>query len=68
MSERTALITAEQTPDGIRYLPANKNAVAVGAIFSSWVLDASRMGAVRSHGYTPRLTNGEEIARVDVRA
>ena len=64
MTERTAVFTT----DGQHFYPANKNAVAVGVILSRRTLDATHMILVRSHGYTPRLTNGTEIGKVEVKA
>ncbi len=64
MTERTALFTHA---DGVFY-PANKNAVAIGAIMSRRTLDATHFIIVRAHGYTPRLTDGREIGKVEVRA
>lgn len=64
MTERTASFIQL---DGV-YYPANKNATAVAAILSRRTLLADHMLVVRSHGYTPRLTNGEEIGKLDVSA
>jgi hypothetical protein len=50
------------------YYPANKNANAVCAILSRMKLNASHMIVVRSRGYTPRLTNGTEIGKVEIQA
>lgn len=64
MTERTAFFTHAE---GV-YFPANKNAVAVAAVLSRRVLDEGHMILVRTHGFTPRLTNGTEIGKVEVKA
>jgi hypothetical protein len=51
-----------------RYLPANGNAMAITAIVSKRFPRREDMIVIRSYGYEPRLTNGELIAKVDIRA
>lgn len=63
MTERTAAFLC----DGDTYYPANKNATAVCTILSRMTLNATHMILVRAHGYTPRLMNGTEIGKVEVK-
>jgi hypothetical protein len=54
-------------PDGHgKYLPANKAATAAGVIISKMYLTEIDLITIRSKGFIPCLTNGQEIGKVDV--
>ncbi len=53
--------------DGRFYLAANKDAAALGAVMSKMRLTEGDIREIRHRGYIPRLTNGQEIGRTDVK-
>ncbi len=48
------------------YYPANKHATGVCSILSKMRLTEKDMLAVRTEGYIPTLTNGQEIGKVNI--
>ena len=48
------------------YHPANKEAISACAVLSRMKLRDSDMPWMRSNGYDPRLTNGQEIGKIDI--
>ncbi len=52
--------------NGHFYLAANKDAVALSSRLSKMRLTEYDLITIRGMGYMPRLTNGEEIGRINI--